>query len=796
MAFNYKKYGGWIMKFLFFATSATFALAVCLVSSARAQDSNASTMQSGLDDIVVTARRSEERLQDVPVAVSAFNADTLETRNVTDVQSLANIAPGLSITPANSPTTLIVTIRGLGNTNPNTGADAAVGLYFNDVPINLQNGTNIGMFDLEGVQVLKGPQGTLFGRNTTGGAILLNAAKPTHRLEGHVQGGGTFFRAGNGWQGEAVINLPLGETLAVRGGISLVDRDGYVRNIAPRDTPVSAYGYVPLPQGRTNFKNELPQTSQAWRFGALWTPVDGLENLFFYDGAFLKSTGLPTYPTALNPSGAIVNFAPFLGFPDPSAAYAALNEYKKDYWWATMSIGANPLILRTHTLSNTTTVDLSDTVTLKNIAGYRHVRETYSQDIVGLGAAYYNYRQQTGGYNFSDELQLQGRAIDGRLTWVGGLFYFEESRFNKSDRTNSFGGPGNTTDYASRSKSYSAFGQASLKVTDTLSLTAGARYTIDKRSAILSRPLPDATGTLVGCAFPGLTVDACSLNGAKTFKAFTYTLSADYKIDVDTLIYVASRKGYRSGGFSSTQSTTGDGTLIPFKSEKITDYEIGFKRDWHLGGDVALRTNLAAYHQQYSDIQRLAVDAADFTNQLIINVPKAKVDGGEFEATLAVGRGFNISYGFSYVKPRYQNFVIAGVDNSDNSFSYAPRRTHTLSGTATLPIPETAGTLSLTADWARRSTAFHDDQIQTTRGGLYPAETLTVPAYSMVGANLRWTGVMQSNFDLELFVTNLTNAKILPNGTPNTYQTLGNGIGFYGVAPRMMGFNLRYNFGA
>lgn len=784
------------MKTALFATTAALALAFSIGTPAMAQEASEAT-QTGLDDIVVTARRIEERLQDVPVAITAFNGEALEARNVTDVQSLANVAPGLTITPANSPTTLIVTIRGLGNTNPNTGADASVGLYLNEVPINLQNGTNIGMFDLEGVQVLKGPQGTLFGRNTTGGAILLNAAKPTDRLEGHVQGGGTFFRAGEGWQGEAVVNLPLGETFQVRAGISLVDRDGYVRNILPRNTPAAAYGIVALPQGRTDFKNELPQKSQAWRFSARWTPADGIENVFFYDGAYLKSTGLPSYPTAVNPNGALVRFAPALGFPDPLAAYAALNEYKKDYWWATMSVGRNPLSLYTHTLSNTTTIDLSDTLTLKNIVGYRHVRETYSQDIVGLGGAWFNYRQRTGGYNLSDELQLQGRSLGNRLNWVAGLFYFEEARFNKSDHFAQFGGPGSsTTDFASRARSYSGFAQATFKVTDEFSLTAGGRYTVDRRRADLSRPTVNASGTLAGCSFPGRTLANCALFGKDTFKAFTYTLSADYKIDSDTLVYIASRRGYRSGGFSATQATATDDRLIPFRPEKIIDYELGAKRDWRLGGDAQLRTNLAVFRQDYSDIQRLAVDAQNVSNQLIINVPKAKVKGGEFEATLVPMRGLSVSYGYSYVKPRYKSFVVAGFDNSGNTFSYAPRNTHTVSGSIELPVPESAGKVSLTADWTHRSKAFHDDQIQTTRGGVYPAQTLAVPAYDMVGANLRWTGVMESRFDLELFVTNLTNAKVLPNGTPNTYPTLGNGIGFYGVPPRMMGFNLRYNFGS
>ena len=780
--------------------AAALLASVAMPAIARAQVQSADAVQpDGFGDIVVTARRTEERLQEVPVAISAFSAEQLEMRNVDDLQSLARIAPGLSITPANSPTTLVVTIRGLGNTNPNTGADATVGVYINDVPINLQNGTNIGMFDLQGLQVLKGPQGTLFGRNTTGGAILINAAKPTDVFEGYVQGGGTFFRAGNGWQGEAVVNVPLSDTLSVRLAANVVDRDGYVRNILPRNTADAAYGFASLPFGRTDFKNQLPQRSQAWRASLRWTPNDAIENVTFYEGSHLKSTGLPTYATALNPASALVQFAPLLGYPDPIANYAALNAYKEKYWWATMSVSRNPLTLTTTTLSNSTTVDLSDTLTLKNIVGYRRVREEYGQDIVGLGAQYFEYRQFTGGYNFSDELQLQGTSAAGRLRWIGGLFYFEEKRFADSTDFVVFGGPGGAgvpdAMFDSRSKSYSAFGQATFQATDSLSLTAGLRYTIDRRSGVLVRPFADATGAYVGCSFVGKTLADCSLAGKDKFKALTYTLSADYKIDEDTLIYLASRRGYRSGGFSASQTDASSGSLIPFKPEKVTDYELGFKRDWRLGGDAQLRTNLAIYRQNYSDIQRLSVDPNQVSNQIIINVPKATVTGGELDVVLAPVKGVTLTYGYAYVKPEYDRFIVGTLDNSDNTFSYAPRHSHTLSASFEISTAPSFGSLTLGGDWSRRSKAFHDDQIQTTRGGVYPVETLIVKPYSLVGLNAKWTGVLGSDFDLELFATNLTNAKVLPNGSPSTYPTLGQGIGFYGIPPRMIGFNLRYSFG-
>jgi iron complex outermembrane recepter protein len=780
------------------AMMSALLLTTAFAGDARAQATTASAVQAGgsdgLGDIVVTARRTEEKLQDVPVAITAFNAETLNKRNIVDVRSLANVAPGLSITEVNSPTTLIITLRGLGNTNPNTGSDATVGLYLNDVPINIQNGTNVGMFDMQSAQVLKGPQGTLFGRNTTGGALLLNAKKPSDSFEGYVQAGGTFFRVGSGAQGEAVLNVPLSPRLAIRGGIKIVDRDGYVRNILPRNTPDGAYGSSPLPYGRTEFKDEMPERSQAWRLSALWTPSDNVENVTFYDGANYKGTGLPTFSTAINPTGSIAVFAPFLGFPDPVTAYAALVAASKKYGWVTMNIGNTPLKLKTHNISNMTTIDLSDTIVLKNIVGYRHVIEEYAQEITGLPGAYYLYRHQTGGYNFSDELQLQGHTADNRLNWVTGLFYFQESRSNISDRTAQFGGIGPTVDYRSNSKSNSVFAQATAKLTDQLSFTAGLRYTIDKRRATLTRFQPDVTGAPVTCSFAGRTLADCLLIGNKTFNALTYTLSADYKIDPDTLVYIANRRGYRSGGFSATQNDVSNG-FLSFKPEKITDYELGLKRDWQLGSDALLRTNIAVYHQDYSDIQRLSVDPNDVTNQVIFNAKKATVDGGELEVVLQPTRGIQITYGYSHVNPKYKNFVDRGIDYSNNTFSYAPRDTHTISTAITIPTKSSTGEVSFNADYHWQSSYFHDDLTQSTQGGIYPPETLGVKGYGMLGFKARWQAIMSSRVDAEIFVTNVTNKRVLPNGSPNTYTTLGNGIGFYAIPPRMIGFNLRYNFG-
>lgn len=741
-------------------------------------------------DIVVTARRTEERLQDVPVAITAFSSAAIQQRGVTDLRDFGSLAPGLTIAEANSPSTLILTIRGLANVNPLSGSDATVGFYLNDVPINLQSGTNLGMYDIGNVQVLKGPQGTLFGRNTTGGALLINTTRPSDRFEGYAQAGATFFRVGHGFQGEAAINVPLTPTLAVRLAGRLVDRDGFVRNILPRDLPDAAYGSAPLPFGRTNFKNLLSEKSEAGRITALWQPTAQIESTTVYDYAHMKGSGLPAFATALNPSGTIATLAPLLGFPDANAAYGTLVAAKKDYYWSTMAVAQGPLFVTTHTLSNTTAIEIGDNVTLKNIAGYRRVREEYAQEITGLPGPYLINWPLNKGYNFSNELQLSGKAMADRLSWVAGGFYFEEDRDYIANLV-VFGGTGPTTDYNTRAKSYSLFGQGTFKLTDALSLTLGGRYNIDKRSARLSRFQADATGAIVSCGLAGGTVDNCLLADAKTFRAFTYTASIDYKVDSATLLYVTTRRGYRAGGFSNTQSTLNTGYLA-FAPEKLTDYEVGFKRDWDVGS-MKLRTNGAVFYQDYRDIQRLVVDPADFTNQLIVNARKAHVWGGELEVTLEPTPWLSLGYSYARVVPKYDSFTYGGSDYSANTFAYASRNTHNANIAVRHDLGK-AGRLSVNADYHYQSQQFYDGLIQAPVSGVYPPNTLGFGGFDIVNLKASLQGVAGTGFDLSLFVKNLTNTKILPNGTPATYPTLGAGVGFYSQAPRTVGFDVRYSF--
>jgi iron complex outermembrane receptor protein len=746
---------------------------------------SAGKAETALEEVIVTARRTEERLQDVPVSVTAIAGDALQARGVHDMTDLTNIVPGLAITPANSPTSLDITIRGLGNTNPNTGSDAAVGFYLNDVPINLQNGTNLGFYDMDNVQVLRGPQGTLFGRNTTGGAILVNTKRPTDDFEAYIQGGGTFFQSGNGIQGEGAVNIPIGETFAVRAAFSYQDRDGWVKNVIDRNAGPAVFDAAPLPYGVTDFRNQAYINSRSGRLSALWRPGNDFKNSFVYSLDRERSTALAPNTDALNPAGPVVQFAPFLGVPDPTLAFRQLQAQKSSYFWSTETVSNNPLTLSTATVSDTATWKLG-AITLKNILGYRNVEEQYAQDIVGLPGEYFIYNLFDSGHNFSEEFQVQGVSLGDNLHWVTGLFYFNEYRSYNTNHTVQFDGPGSTTDFNSQSKSYSGFFQGTQKLPwlEGLSATVGGRYTVDQRKGDISR-----TSDGVTCLFTGAVGGDCLLTGEKTFGRPTYNVSLDYKWDSQSLVYLATRRGYRSGGFSDTPGNAA--SFLPFQPETVTDYELGLKKDWRIGS-APLRTNFAIFYADYKNIQRLVVDSSNITIQEIVNAGAARVEGGEFELSMVPFKGLELNYSFAYVNPVYTRFVDNGQSFAGETFAFAPHNVHDLSAAYRVPAPGGYGEIVFRADYHHQSKMFRDDEKQRLVYG--PLESLEVAPYGLLNVYAKWQGLMGGAFDVDLFATNVTSAKVAPNGAP-TYNSFGIGISFFSVPPPMYGFNLRYRFG-
>lgn len=777
-------------------TSAAIALGIATgASAARAQSVTADgardteTATIGSNDIVVTARRRSENLQEVPIAVTAIAGDALQDRGISDAVQLNQLVPSLRVEAFNSPTALNIGIRGVRPSEIAPGQDASVGVVVGDVSYGFTVGVSPLMFDLESIQALKGPQGTLFGRNTTGGVLILTPARPTDDLTGSVAAGATFFNGGEGMQGTGILNVPITEGVSVRAAIDYLARDGYVRNVT---NPATASFYQTVPTtGPAHFRrlNDLDQLS--WRLGGLIKPAVGVESYFLYQGARMRTNGAAYAPTAVRPgSPAAFIFSGTDGRPDILAEFSRFQQLQGENFWSAQANERTFARLDQWSLSNTTSVELTDGLTLKNIIGYRDFKREDQQDLDGFPFQLLDVSIPDKGHEFVEELQLQGESPN--LDWVVGLFYTRQHIFRDNTRVVLNGADIGYAENLAEADSYAAYAQATWRIPGVqgISLTGGVRYTYDRRSLthVNRSGRVDAGGT---CALRVegqlLPEDACVLEGETMYGTPTWHLSAAYQADPDTLLYASYSRGYRAGGFNYT--ATSDVNFGPFDPEYVDAFEIGLKRDWRLDGDASLRINFALFHSEYRDIQRFVVPVGGILPS-IVNASNATIDGGEAEILLQPTGATQFGINYAYTRPNYVNFVTGQGDFSDNEFAQVSRHQLSLFGRFELPIPERLGDLSLRGDYYYQSRIFYTDTAQGPAFG--PLDSQSQKGYGLLNLGLDWKRFMGSPVDLNIFINNATKTKYQPFGVV-LYSSIGYNSATIGD-PRVIGVQATLDF--
>jgi iron complex outermembrane receptor protein len=723
-----------------FANPAVAQTATGNVTNPQAQADN-----GGLGDIVVTARRREESLQAVPVAVTALTGDNLREANVTRIENLGNIAPSLIIAPTNGRANVPgFALRGQRQDAAFLTNDPSVGIYFAEAVQVRVFGFGQSLFDLESVQVLKGPQGTLFGRNTTGGAILIQPNRPRlNEFSGYMQASyGNFDR----FDVQGAINIPVNEMLAVRLAYNRTRRDGFVTNV-------------------TTGQHLNSEHTDTVRGIILFRPSDRFSNTLYIDHFNSDSSGSAQRLTAVNPTGqAQIRFG-LRAILDRQNATLGFYDVEGNVPGA--SAGSNLGV------TNVTVGEMSDRLTLKNIASYRRIRSTEIQDLDGTNAPVLATNDVQHVTQLVDELQLQGKALDDRLNFILGGFYFVEDGF-RSTRTPSLGGLPAPRRGDATNESYSVFVQGDYKLTDQLTLTLGGRYNWDIRQ-FQQRVLSATTGA---CTF-------CTGNLSKRFEAPTYTASLSWQIDADRLLYVAHRRGYRAGGFNSGGINAA--SLLPFGPETVTDYEIGFKGDWRLGGGH-LRTNLAIYQADYKDIQRtviLAINNVPINS--IFNAASARIRGAEAEVRYIPVRGLELSGSMSYTDTKYTDFQyhdVAGnlIDQSANRFSYIPRWTYRLAARYHVPVGNHTE-FSANLDYYWQSSVFYSD---------FNAPRNAQGSYGLLSGRVELSNVAGTGVTVGLWGRNLTDRHYFAAAS-DQFTGLGHVYKAYGE-PRTYGADVMFRF--
>jgi iron complex outermembrane recepter protein len=791
-----------IHSILLSATALTSLATPGFVYAQTADDQNVAAASADGGDIIVTARRREETIQDVPISVSALSGDQLARSGVTDVQGLQYRTPSLSITSSQSQrNTVAFSLRGQRTQETQLFTDPPVGTYFGEVVQPRPYGFGKAFFDLQSVQVLKGVQGTLFGRNMTGGAVLVEPAAPVlGEVSGELRG---QYGNYNMWNVQGIINLPVGDTFALRMAAKTHERDGWARDVSG------------LRLDNQNY--------DTFRVSALWEPSDRISSLTMFDWYKSEETGTAAFLTSIRLPSVLSNYENLrlggLITANVPAQFAEAQALFRERPY-TLNIGAGKggnldvfggpyEDIKNWGIQNKTTFQLSDNLTLKNIFGYRKVRRDMVQDYDGIPAFLITPYQFSRSENISEELQLQGNAFDNRLTFIIGAYYFQEkgidgSLANTLPELNMAGAglnprttPASLFVTANPGEGYSrtaaGFIAGTFKLTDQLSISGGLRYNYDKRKITVSpsQPnLPNSAGGVGRCSFdidastPGLQtvpIEQCSFTNEKSFKEWTYDGTIQYEPSDQVTLYASYRHGFRAGGFSTR--ATSFVSLQPFLPEFVNEYEIGMKTSTPVGTG-RLTTSTAIFRQDGSDVQKQRatfVDGNVFT--IIDNTAKQRNEGGEFEATLGFDE-FSLNAFYSYTKVKIlEGAVVNNIYGPEIAQRGVPKHQVGATGTFSPPIDESVGKLNMILNWTWRSEMFLDDF--ETEGRQQP--------YSLINARIELNDIGRTGLSAAVFGNNLTNERYRIGVLGLMAEGLGFQSSVYGE-PRMYGVELGYRF--
>ena len=746
------------------ATAALLLSAAPIASTvASAQTAADTPADPATSDIIVTARRSSEAIQRVPISITAIDAGTLNRGTVSSIRDIQYLSPSLSASTNNTRNTDNLSLRGVGTT---FGTDPAVVAYFAEVPLPGGGGGAGNLFDLANVQVLNGPQGTLFGRNTTGGAVLFEPQRPVDRVEGEIMVG---YGSYNNFEQQAVINVPvIPGVLAIRAGISHRTRDGYT---------------IDVNTGR-DYDNVNYFTG---RLSVLFTPSQGIENLTILNFLDRDEHGGSSQLSLVNPG--------FYG-----SAFDAVLAQQATYGPRRVALdGAQLDRQKIFMVLNRTKIDLAPNLTLKNIFSYSTFRNTSLIDVDGsvIDAISYFPTGLPGGLQnngtpafdqVTEELQLAGKAAGGMLDWtIGGYFQHNTPKANLTlQQLGIFGAPPEYQSQGDDLLSKAAYAQATLDFgalspsLEGLKATGGIRFTRDRRKDYADRyySVPGSPCEYLPDSAPNCRYDFAP----KTFTATTWTAGLTYQVTPTTMLYATARRGFKSGGINLTAPP--QTAISTFAPETVDDIEIGAKTKTHLG-TMPFSASIALFRDKFHDIQRALLYPANGSFALYIaNASSATIKGVEAQVDLEPVDGLRLGARYSYLHSEYGHFVdTLGTDFTGLPLPYTPKHKLTLLAGYTRDLGHT-GTLDLQATYAYQSDYRNLDAFDPD---------IVIKGYGLLSLSAGLKNIGQTGLDLSVFATNVTN-KTYRIGGGNYYYSLGFTTSIYGE-PRMVGARATFHFG-
>jgi iron complex outermembrane receptor protein len=698
--------------------SASLVLAVLLAATfptaAGAQTADARE-SDGLQEIIVTATRRETKLSDTPISMSAISAAQIEDQHALSIADIELSVPNLVFTQVTRQET-VFSIRGTGVDNDTPGADAGVSVFIDDVPRTGVHDTTPELWDLQSVEVLRGPQGTLFGRNTTGGAVVMRTIAPSFDpiFKGQLTYGNDNLTEING-----LATGPLvGDVAAGKISFLFHRRDGNVDNV-------------------TEHREDGRENSGSLRAQLLIAPADDLKLTF--GGDYLRDTSQARL--GLLESTFVPTLFPTLQF-GPDVTNAALTPR-----------ASNSILGLFARLDWTTRLG-----TLTSVSGYRSVTSKIFYDPLGDPNTELTGDQIAKDRQSSEELRFASNA-DQRLKWVAGLFYLHLDRLDDelyagypvAGTAFSYAIPYGATSYHNQAvltTSKAMFGNVTYSLLDGLDLTAGARYSWEHRSGHAEITPTEASGPF-----------------AASWSAFTPRGTISFKPNKAWLLYGTVSKGFTSGGFDAGADTSA-GLATPFKPETVLNYELGAKL---AGFERRVSVDAAIFQADYTNLQRTAFDSNPAVNSYhTTNAGKARVRGVELEASFLPISWLTLSANYAYTDAKYRAYDLPQSDGTVISYAgnivpQVPRQQVHLGAEAALPWRATGGSLIGGLDYTYRS------EIQFVDANDTPQTILDKTRFDgFLNMHFGWRSA-DERFTANLFVRDLTDKRALvafPDFTP------------------------------
>ena len=731
-----------------------------------------------LEEVVITARKRAESLQDAPLAVSAYTADEMRVRQISASDQLADITPNLTFDAfapsSGTGSSSMIFIRGIGQTDFSAVTDPGVGLYIDGVYLSRSIGGSLDFLELERIEVLKGPQGTLFGRNTIGGAVLLYTEKPGEQFGGNAQvevGTDQLLNL------TANLNLPLADNLLSKVSVNRRTRDGYVERV---------YGGSDLGEDDV----------LAGRAALLWNPTTSLELYLTGDYTRERENGVPMVSLGINDQQTFAHIANVFDAPDcflrpppappgpgrdtgddPACANdtAYLGNYKNG---ETLQTKAD---LDHWGLALTASWEANDWLSVKSITAYRDI----DADIVSAGDqspfVIFHRADQFEHKQFSQEVQFSGMALKDSVKWMLGLYYFEEQADNPNPvMFTSFIGAflsGGKTD----NDNVATFGQVTWDVTQSWHITGGLRYTDETKRFDPYSYIPEGAtyfNPADGRLMPG---DRLVPEGEVEvgFDDWTPMLNIAYDVSDDAMVYASYSEGFKSGGFDQRYNQIFP-EVSSFEPEEATTWELGIKSNWL---DSRLRINAAAF---FTDYENLHLIIREGFAPITFNGGEAEIKGFEIESNFVPSQSWLLQLAVGYIDAEYTKLSEEVLEKSPIREDFTLAQTPEWSANAGVAYTAEVGdwgSLTPRIDWVYKSKVYNDT-INTPQ--------LKADSYDLINVAV----VFQSAggvWDLVLAARNLTDEDYLIAGN-SAYDTGASYIEGVFDRGRQWTFSAKYNF--